>query len=87
MSAQAATTRAARNLMTARGWSQADLAEEMTAAGVLTGASGRAGAPYRMTVKTLANRLGGYRKWSVDDVDVLAYLGAGVQTLAGAVPA
>ena len=31
-----------------------------------------------MSVKTLSNRLNGYRRWTLDDLDSLAFLGAQV---------
>lgn len=58
---QAATTRAARNLMTEHGWSQADLAQAL---GISTAA--------------LRHRLYGNRRWTLDDLDSLAFLGAQV---------
>lgn len=65
---QAATSRAARNLMTAKGMSQADLAHALG-----------------LTVKTVSNRLNGYRRWTLDDVDALALLGAEVPRISEAV--
>lgn len=56
---QTAVTRAARNLMTARGWSQKDLAHALG-----------------FSVQTLSHRLNGYRRWTLEDVDRLALLGA-----------
>nr|WP_300339949.1 helix-turn-helix transcriptional regulator [Actinomyces sp.] len=56
---QVAVTRAARALMTERGWSQRDLAQALG-----------------MSVQTLSHRLNGYRRWTLDDVEALALLGA-----------
>ncbi|WP_172193261.1 helix-turn-helix domain-containing protein [Actinomyces faecalis] len=58
---QAATTRAARNLMQERQWSQADLAHALD-----------------MMTSTLRGRLYGHRRWTLDDLDRLALLGAEV---------
>lgn len=65
---QAATTRAARNLMARKGWNQSDLAYALD-----------------MKVSTLRDRLYGYRRWTLDDVDALALLGAEVPSISEAV--